>query len=128
MTTAPRGATRAISKRRFWQAVNVLPPLLRLGHPDGPGGFILSEPWNLRRCTVTGKMDNTYSVYLVNKRADGTSRYLEHREPLTLHEFKALCDSLMPSVGVCHFGWGAELLDADGNIRTDLQFPIRLYR
>jgi len=113
-----------ISENEFWENM-CLPPLLRLGNPDGPGAFINSEPWNLRRCAVTGKMDYTYSVGVVLKSADGNSQFYEHDEPMTLNEFKAFCDRVMPGVGVCSWGWGAELLDERGNLRPDIEYPVR---
>jgi hypothetical protein len=118
----------AILKAEFWEGVSELPPLLRMGYSGGPGAFILSEPWDTRRCAVTGKDDYTYGVYVVLKGADGASQFFRHREPLTLFEFKALCDRIMPGVGVCGFRWGAELLDEQGNLRGDLEFPIRIWR
>ena len=89
-----------ISEEEFWDNVNVLPPLLRLGYSDGPGAFISSEPWELRRCTVTGKTDYTYSVSVVLD-VEGKSQFFKHNKPMTINEFMALCDRIMPGVGVC---------------------------
>jgi hypothetical protein len=100
-----------ISHDEFWDNVGRLTPLLRLGDPDGPGAFINSEPWDLRRCAVTDRMDNTYRVSVVLKGADGEPQFFQHDEPLTLNEFKALCDRIMPGVGVCGMRWGANLCD-----------------
>jgi hypothetical protein len=69
-------------------------------------------------------MDYTYTVSVVLKNADGKS-FFEHDEPMTVNEFKALCDRVMPGVGVCDMRWGAELPDADGNLRPDIEYPVR---
>jgi hypothetical protein len=114
-----------ISNEEFWDAVSELPPLLRLGYSNGPGAFIASEPWSQRRCTVTGKDDNTYSVYVVLKGAGGHAECFEHAIQLTVHEFKALCERIMPGIGLCAWRWGAELLDHNGGLRTDLEFPVQ---
>jgi hypothetical protein len=71
-------------------------------------------------------MDYTYSVSVVLKNADdGQSRFFEHNGPLTINEFKALCDRIMPGTGVCGMGWGEELLDERGNLRSDIEYPVR---
>jgi hypothetical protein len=114
-----------ISEEEFWDNVNSTPPILRLGGRDGPGAFINSEPWDLRRCAVTGKLDYTYVVNVVLKNADGKPQFFQHDEPHTLNDFKALCDHIMPGVGVCGMGWGAELLDEHGNLRPDIKYPVR---
>jgi hypothetical protein len=116
---------KPISRKRFWDAVGEVPPLLRLGDPEGPGAFVCSEPDELRQCAITGKPDNTYLVYTVRKDRNGITRHFEHREPLTVHEFKVLCDRIMPGLGICAMKWGGWLLDERGNLRTDLKFPIR---
>jgi hypothetical protein len=114
-----------ISKKKFWHNVNVLPPLLRLGYLDGPGAFLCSEPDELRRCAVTGKMDNTFRATVVLENADGQSQFFQHDKPLTLNEFKAFCDDIMPGVSVCSWGWGKNLLDEHGNVRSDIEYPVR---
>ena len=114
-----------ISREEFWESVNSVPPLLRLGYSDGPGAFINSEPWNERRCAVTGKMDYTYTVNVVLKNADGKSQFFQREEPMTVNEFKVFCDGLIPGVGVCAMRWGAELLDEHGNLRSDIKYPVR---
>jgi hypothetical protein len=114
-----------ISEGEFWDNVNVVPRLLRLGVSGGPGAFMSSEPWDLRCCAVTGKMDNTYIVSVVLKNAEGQSQFFEHDERLTINEFKAFCDRVMPGVGVCEMGWGAEFLDEHGNLRPDIEYPVR---
>ena len=81
----------------------MLPPLMRLGSPDGPGAFICSEPWSTRLRTVVGKRDHTYGVYVVLKGADGVSEFFRRPEQMTVHEFKALTDRIMPRVGLCAF-------------------------
>jgi hypothetical protein len=69
-----------ISKDEFWENVNCVPPLLRLGYSNGPGAFINSEPWSLRRCAVTGKTDYTYTVSVVlNPRANPGSMSMTSR-------------------------------------------------
>lgn len=118
-------AMTEISYDEFWDHINELQPLLRLGYREGPGAFINSEPWNLRRCEVTGKMDYTYSVYVVLKNADSEVQYFEHDEPMTLNEFKAFCDRVMPGIGICGMLWGNWLLDEYGNVRDDLEYPVR---
>jgi hypothetical protein len=95
-----------ISREEFWENVNAVPPLLRLGDPDGPGAFINSEPWNLRRCAVTGMMDNTYGVSVVLKNTEGRTQFFQHDDPITINEFKAFCNRVMPGVGVCAMGLG----------------------
>jgi hypothetical protein len=109
-----------ISKGKFWDGVNVVPPLLRLGYADGPGAFICSEPCSERQCTVTGKQDYAYSVYAV---LDGV--HYRHRDAMTVHEFKALTNRIMPGISICGFKWGSWLLDEHGDLRSDLKFPIR---
>jgi hypothetical protein len=113
-----------ISEDEFWDNVNCLPPLLRLGFSDGPGAFMCSEPYGERRCAVTGKMNYSYSVSVVLKN-DGKSQFFEHNEHMTINEFKAFCDRVMPGVGVCGMGWGEKLLDADGNLRGNLEYLVR---
>jgi hypothetical protein len=113
-----------ISKEKFWDNVNAVLPLLRLGYSDGPGAFINSKRCDLRRCTVVGKMDYTYRVSLVLKNTEGKSQFFEHDEPMTINEFKAFCDRILPGVGVCEMRWGAELLDANGNLRSNLEYPV----
>jgi hypothetical protein len=66
-------------------------------------------------------MRDTYLAFFVLKSSCGASRFFQHRDTLTLHEFKALCDRLMPGIGVCAWKWGAELLDARGNLRNDVR-------
>jgi hypothetical protein len=44
---------------------------------------------------------------------------------MTINEFKAFCDRVMPGIGVCAMGWGAELLDERGNLRPDIKYPVR---
>jgi hypothetical protein len=138
-----------ITEEEFWDNVNALPPLLRFGYSNGPGAFLCSEPSNERRCAITGKHDYTYTVCVVLPRKDPlapqmfgpdddgyerdysepnpNSQFFEHDEPLTLNEFKALCDRIMPGTGVCSMGWGEELLDANGNLRADIEYPVRRY-
>lgn len=116
-----------ISQEEFWDNVSALPPLLRLGFSDGPGAFMCSEPWELRRCAITGKMDNSYRVSVVLD-IDGEQKFFVHDGPLTINEFKALCDQIMPGVGVCDMRWGAKLLDEHGNVRADIKYPVRLGR
>jgi hypothetical protein len=82
-----------------------------------------SEPYGERRCAVTGKMDYSYSVSVVLKN-DGKSQFFEHDEHMTINEFMALRDRIMPGVGACGMGWGEELLDSDGNLRGDLEYPV----
>ena len=98
--------------------------MLRLGYSDGPGAFISSEPWELRRCTVTGKTDYTYSVSVVLD-VEGKSQFFKHNKPMTINEFMALCDRIMPGIGVCGMGWGEKLLDANGRLRPDIKYPVR---
>jgi hypothetical protein len=113
-----------ISKEQFLDDANALPPLLRLGYSDGPGASLGSEPWELRRCKVTGKMDNTYLVHMALKNAEGKPLFFQLDESLTVNEFKVLCNRLIPGVGVCDMRWGAELLDEHGNVRADLKYPV----
>ncbi len=113
-----------ITRDEFWHNVNVVPPLLRLGYSDGPGAFMCSEPSDERLCAVTGKLDYDYSVTVILEVGD-TLRYYEHVSPLTLNEFMALCERIMPGVGVCDMGWGRELLDSNGNVRADIVYPVR---
>jgi hypothetical protein len=115
-----------ISLDEFWNGVNELPPLLRLGYSDGPGAFICSEPWTLRQCAVTGQQDYTYCVYVALKTGDGVPTYFRHRDRLTIHEFKALASRIMPGVGICGMLWGSWLLDEPGDLRSDLKFPVRI--
>jgi hypothetical protein len=114
----------SLSKEEFFDLAHQLPPLLRLGYEDGPGAVLCSEPYELRRCAVTGHEDNTYGVCVVLKAA-GESQYFTFVQPVTTHEFKAWADRTIPGVGVCGWGWGAELLDDRGDLRSDLRFPIR---
>ena len=117
-----------ISKDEFWHNVNVLPPLLRLGYSNGPGAFMCSEPDEKRTCTVTGKQDYTYTVSVVLRDTDDNEpRFFEHDEHLTINEFMALCEHIMPGVGVCDEDWGKKLLDANGRLRSDLEYPVRRY-
>src|SRR5262249_19322130 len=110
-----------ITREEFQDHGFALPPLLRLGYSDGPGAILTSEPWHLRRCEITGKQDYSYMVYIVLNR----SSFFRSGSPMTPHEFKALCDRIMPGVGICDWQWGADLLDEHGNLRSDLKFPIR---
>ena len=32
---------------------------------------------------------------------------------------------IMPGIGICDWLWGAKLLDENGDLRSDLEFPIR---
>jgi hypothetical protein len=129
----------------FQEGAHCLPPLIRLGCSNGPGAILCSEPSGERICAVTGKLDYSYTAWFVVEdpsvdnfgmftdegREIGEdnrhSRYYVHNEDLTLHEFKALCDQIMPGVGVCGMGWGSEYVNADGSLRADLKFPIRIY-
>jgi hypothetical protein len=66
-----------ITETEFWDQGRMLPPLTRLGSPDGPGAFICSEPWSTRLCTIVGKRDHSYGVYVALKGANhlqGVSR------------------------------------------------------
>jgi hypothetical protein len=116
---------RPISEEEFWDGSGELLPLLRLGYSDGPGAVLTSEPCALRCCTVAEQEDHTYSAFAVLENADGKPEFFELEPPLTVHEFKSWADRAMPGVGVCSWGWGADLLDDHGNLRSDLDFPIR---
>jgi hypothetical protein len=105
-----------ITKQSFEDLVGSDQPLLRLGHADGPGAFINGEPGPLRRCKVTRKLDYARTVGLVFKDAAGRSRYFGCVQALTFNEFKR--------VGVCAYRWGEELLDAHGNLRSDIEYPV----
>jgi hypothetical protein len=106
-----------ISNQEFWDNVNCLPPLLRLGYSDGAGAFISSEPCELRRCAVTGKDDYSYDVSVVLKNAEsGEPQFFGHNEPLTVNEFMALGKRIMPGVGICQWPAGETLLDEQGNL------------
>jgi hypothetical protein len=121
MTTAPI----KISKKQFWTNVNVLPPLIRLGFSDGPGAFMCSEPCDLRQCAIKGVMDYAYTVSVVLKGPRGGSHFFQYDEPMTLNEFMAMCRNAMPDVGICSGRYGEKLLDEDGNVRSDLDYPVR---
>jgi hypothetical protein len=76
-----------ITESEFWDEGMMLPLLIRLGSPDGPGAFICSEPWSTRLRTVVGKRDHAYGVYVALKGADGVSEFFRRPERMTVHEF-----------------------------------------
>jgi hypothetical protein len=127
-----RGHWEVITRKEFWDDVNELEPLLRLGFSNGPGAFMHSEPWSERTCGVTGKQDYTYHVNAVMRAAREDdpdddyrwSRFYRRKEPMTVHEFVRACELIMPGVGICSMEWGNWLLDDQGKLRGDLKFPI----
>jgi hypothetical protein len=80
-----------------------------MGYSDGPGASLDSEPCNERVCAVTGQRDKTYDAYFVVKDETGKSRYYRRRNPITLAEFKALCETVIPGTGPCSWGYGKDL-------------------
>jgi hypothetical protein len=69
---------RQITKKKYWYALEILPP----AYQAGPG-FLFGEAYDHRKCTVTGKTLPRYHAF---KEIGG--RYFISRRPLTLPEFK----------------------------------------
>jgi hypothetical protein len=83
-------------------------PIKRMGYSDGPGAVFHGEACDIRTCRVTGEMVKTRSAHFALKTADGQSAYYQHREPVTLEEFKALCAHIIPGTGPCAWGYGED--------------------
>ena len=77
---------KTITRARFWEALEALPPAL-MQH----NGFLLGEPYDLRTCQVTGKLQNTYAAFVetTGDRWAEDGKFWEH-EPMTVAEFKAV--------------------------------------
>lgn len=71
---------KPITEERWDYALGVVPPAFM-----GNSGFLLGEPFDHHRCSVTGQIRARYAALI---RVNG--RYFEHDLPLTLAEFKAV--------------------------------------
>jgi hypothetical protein len=98
-----------ITEAEFWSAME-LPPILRLGWRDGPGGVFHDEPYSHRICSIAMAKATTHDANFVLKDEMGVSRFYAVVDPLTLEEFKALCAVVIPGVGVCAMGYGRNLV------------------
>ena len=76
-TTHHAPAFREITRERYDDAFNVLPPA-EMGL-----GFLVTEPWGDRECRITGHVRATYQGYV-----SLAGRYYETVEPLTAPEFR----------------------------------------
>jgi hypothetical protein len=99
---------KKISYREFWDSMNFA-PIKRMGFSDGPGAMFHSEPYETRICSVTGKAAETRWAHFVVKNAKGEPEYYEGVDNITLEEFKAMCEIVIPGVGPCSGGYGKDL-------------------
>jgi hypothetical protein len=97
-----------LSREEFFEAM-VFPPIKRMGFEDGPGAVFHGEPWNFRVCSVTKKLTKTRNAHFVIKDENGEPEYFRVIDPITLEEFKAMCEIVIPGVGPCALGWGRDL-------------------
>lgn len=72
----------------FNEALGCLPPALMLGH-----GFLLGEPFDHRRCTVTGNVAATYAAFVTIG-----GRYYAGPH-MTIPEFRKLDPRIVPEGG-----------------------------
>jgi hypothetical protein len=100
---------REISERTFWFECCELPPLKRMGYSGGPGASLGREPCNTRICSVTGQPDKTYGAHFVVRGDNDKPRYYRASKNVTLAEFKAMCEIIIPGTGPCSWGYGKDL-------------------
>ena len=99
---------KEISETEFWESMEFA-PIKRMGFSDGPGAVFQGEPQDLRVCSVSNEEVYTRNAHFVVKTATGVSTYYRVVDPITLEEFKAMCEVIIPRVGVCDGGYGRDL-------------------
>lgn len=67
---------KRVSKARYWEMLEVLPPAVM-----GGGGFLVGEPMDTN---ADGKL--TFSAFL-----EKNGKYFESSRPMTIKEFRAVC-------------------------------------
>ena len=63
---------------RYWYNLEVLPPIY------GPNGFLVSEPYDHRKCESTGHVLPRYDAFIEMKEGE----FFEADRPLTVFEFR----------------------------------------
>jgi hypothetical protein len=71
-----RMAIKEVTEERYDEMLDMLPPALWVGK-----GFLVGEPFDHRKCNITGKMSATYTAFFHAK-----GRYFEG-DPMTTAEF-----------------------------------------
>ena len=76
---------REITAERYNEALEILPPALWLANR-----FLMGEPADHRRCTITKKVLPTYSAFFF-----AYGQFYES-DPMTVPEFRAFKDEKLP--------------------------------
>src|SRR5262249_40225227 len=82
----------------------------RMGFCDGPGANLYEHECfdGSRTCSITNGLTTTQRAHFIIRDAGDTPHYFFCGD-ITLAEFKALCELILPGVGPCAEGWGADL-------------------
>jgi hypothetical protein len=80
-------AFKEVDKARYDEMLGVLPPALWVDK-----GFLVGEPFDHRRCKVTGRLTASYAAFIRYR-----GKYYESEGAMTAAEFKAFDPALLMS-------------------------------